>query len=138
MPAEVAKLESYVDGVLWGHLQISDGDTKVRCPQEPVLLSAGPRSRLHIRPDAELEKLDELEQEAGGRCRPLLQLSACVAAYWSLYIRAQYKGIVVIKHPGSWYLDQAYETSLAMCTQAPYYTRYGQMEGTVFLRLLKI
>ena len=41
------------------------------------------------------------------------------------------------KHPWQWYLNQAYETSLAMCSEAPYYTRFGQMEGTVFLRLLE-
>jgi hypothetical protein len=30
-----------------------------------------------------------------------------------------------------------YGTALAMQSQAPYYTQFGQMEGTVFIRLLQ-
>ena len=35
---EIAKFEQFIDGVLWGDLQYSEGPRQVRCEEEPVLL----------------------------------------------------------------------------------------------------
>ena len=59
-----------------------------------------------------------------------------VAAYWSLYHVARNTKGLTTKHPWDWYLNQAYETSLAMCSQAPYYTRLRPDGGHGLLRLL--
>ena len=39
-PAEIAKYQEFIDKVVWGGLQISEGPAAVRRPQEPVLLRA--------------------------------------------------------------------------------------------------
>jgi hypothetical protein len=44
---------------------------------------------------------------------------------------------LVTNHPWNWYLNNAYRTIGAMMKFAPYYTQFGQMEGTVFLEILK-
>jgi hypothetical protein len=35
-----------------------------------------------------------------------------------------------------WYLEQAFHTSVAMVEQAPHYSQFGQMEGTIFFLIL--
>ena len=59
-----------------------------------------------------------------------------VAAYWSLYSVARNSSGLATRKPWRWYLDQAFETTMAMKTPAPCYTQFG-MQGTIFLRLLE-
>ena len=59
------------------------------------------------------------------------------AAHWVLYRLARnYKGLVPAENWKN-YLTNAAETSLAMTRLAPYYAQFGQMEGTIFLLILK-
>jgi hypothetical protein len=46
-----------------------------------------------------------------------------------------YDGLVTA-HPWDWYLNNAYETSVAMVKLAPGYAVFGQMEGDIFLKVL--
>jgi len=43
----------------------------------------------------------------------------------------------VTNHDWSWYLERAYQTAEAMVEHAPHYAQFGQMGGTVFLRILE-
>ena len=43
---------------------------------------------------------------------------------------------LVTNHPWEWYLNNAYETSVAMARLAPGYAVFGQMEGDIFLKVL--
>jgi hypothetical protein len=47
-----------------------------------------------------------------------------------------YDGLVT-NHRWDWYLTRAYETSMAMVKYARQYAQYGQMEGTIFLEILR-
>jgi len=58
------------------------------------------------------------------------------AAYWVLYRLARNHTGLVKHHPWDWYLDQAYETSLAMTRFAPDLAQFGQMEGDIFVAIL--
>jgi hypothetical protein len=59
------------------------------------------------------------------------------ALHWAMYRLARnYQGLVT-NHPWDWYLIRAYETSLAMVKYAPQLAQYGQMEGTIFLEILR-
>jgi hypothetical protein len=44
---------------------------------------------------------------------------------------------LVKQHDWKFYLDWAYRTSVAMMRDAPHYAQFGQMEGNVFLDILK-
>ena len=59
------------------------------------------------------------------------------AAHWTMYRLARYHDGLVTNHAWDWYLKNAYETTIAMTRLAPYYAQFGQMEGTVFLLILK-
>ena len=57
--------------------------------------------------------------------------------YHSMYRLARdYDGMRRL-YPWSWYLSQAYATFIAMFDNAPYYTQFGLMEGSVFLDLME-
>ncbi len=133
---EIAKLESYVDGVLWGGLQNSDGDHKYGVHKslffyEPALVPG-----FTYDPTLNWKSWTSWNKKTADDLGRSYNYPHVVAAYWSLYHIARNTKGLVVKHPWDWYLNQAYETSLAMRTDAPYYTRFGQMEGTVFIRLL--
>jgi len=53
-----------------------------------------------------------------------------------LYRLARNHQGLVTNHPWDWYLNQAYETSVAMTKYAPDLASFGQMEGSVFVQIL--
>jgi hypothetical protein len=136
-PEEIAKLESYVDGVLWGHLQNSDGDHKYGVYKSLFFYQPDLVSGFTYDPTLNWTSWTSWNKKAADDVGRSYNYPHVVAAYWSLYHIARNTKGIVVKHPWDWYLNQAYETTLAMQTQAPYYTQFGQMEGTVFIRLLE-
>ncbi|MGH9529094.1 MAG: DUF5695 domain-containing protein, partial [Terriglobales bacterium] len=58
------------------------------------------------------------------------------AAYRVLYHLARNNHGLVTNHPWDWYLNHAYETSVAMTKYAPDLSVFGQMEGDIFLQIL--
>src|SRR5690606_18648037 len=59
------------------------------------------------------------------------------AAYWVQYRLARFQEHRIATQSWDWYLKQAYHTAIAMTELAPYYAQFGQMEGTIFLKVLK-
>jgi hypothetical protein len=57
--------------------------------------------------------------------------------HWVLYRLARNDSGLVTRHDWRFYLDWAYRTATAMMRDAPYYAQFGQMEGDVFLDILK-
>ena len=55
------------------------------------------------------------------------------AAYWVFYRLARNHDGLVTNHPWDWYLDHAYQTSIAMTNFAADLAVFGQMEGDIFL-----
>ncbi len=58
------------------------------------------------------------------------------AAYWVLYRLARDHMGLVTNHSWDWYLDHAYQTSIAMTTYAKDLSVFGQMEGSIFVQIL--
>lgn len=135
-PEEVAKLESFVDGVLWGRLQETSGEGKFGVHKS--LFFYEPDAVPGFRYDTALNwkswaSWNRKGAEDLGRS---YNYPHVVAAYVSLYRIARNTSGLATRHGWEWYLNQAYETALAMDRLAPYYAKYGQMEGTIFLDLL--
>jgi hypothetical protein len=59
------------------------------------------------------------------------------AAHWVLYRLARHREGLVTDHPWDWYLERAHQTARAMVRFAPEHAQFGQMEGTVFLLILR-
>ncbi len=135
--AQIAKLQEFVDGVLWGGIQYKTGARKwgVRKSMfyyQPDSMPAGTYSdSIHY---GGWESWDRKEAMSTGRSYDYVHVAA---AYWVLYRLARDHVGLVTDHPWGWYLDHAYETGLAMERFAPYYAQFGQMEGTVFVLILE-
>lgn len=135
-PEEISKLESFVDGVLWGHLQNSEGVNKYGVHKSLFFYQPALVPGFTYDPKLNWTSWTSWNKKDADDVGRSYNYPHVVAAYWSLYRIARNSRGLVTKHAWQWYLNQAYETSLAMCSEAPYYTRFGQMEGTVFVRLL--
>ncbi|MGA8939512.1 MAG: DUF5695 domain-containing protein [Acidobacteriaceae bacterium] len=133
---EIVQLESFVDGVLWGHLQNSEGEHKYGVHKSLFFYQPALVPGFTYDPKLNWTSWTSWNKKDAYDVGRSYDYPHVVAAYWSLYRTARNTQGLVTNHDWQWYLNQAYETSLAMCSEAPYYTRFGQMEGTVFVRLL--
>lgn len=136
-PEEVAKLEQFVDGVVWGGLQYKDGAEQYGVRKslfyyQPDQLPAG-----FYRSDLNWTSWTSWNREASEAVDRSFNYPHVASAYWALYRLARNHPGLVTNHPWQWYLHQACETGLAMTRFAPYYTQFGQMEGDVYLYILE-
>lgn len=135
-PAEVHQLEEFVNQTVWGHLQVSEGEHKYGVHKslfyyQPDAMPAG-----YYNPNFNWKSWTSWNQKGAADVGRSFNYPHVIAAYWSLYRIARYSNGLATEKPWQWYLNQAYETTMAMRSQAPYYTQFGQMEGTVLVRLL--
>lgn len=134
---EIEKYEQFVDHVLWGSIQYSSGPLKYGVR----------KSVFYYQPDQfpvgfysdkynwkSWTSWNKKQSEAVDRS---FNYPHVAAAYWVLYRLARDHDGLVTRHAWQWYLDHAYQTTMAMMKFAPYYTQFGQMEGDVFLRILQ-
>jgi hypothetical protein len=135
--AETAKFERFVDGVLWGELQPTSGPEKDGVRKSlfyyaPAAFPAG-----YYDPQLNWTTWASWNQQQAYAVDRSYDYPHVVAAYWVMYRLARYHTGLVTDHPWQWYLEHAYDTTMAMQRLAPYYTQYGQMEGDVFLFVLQ-
>jgi hypothetical protein len=135
-PAELARLQRFVDGVLWGGLQYAAGD-----------LAYGVRKSLfYYQPDSMPADTYGDDVRYGGWSSWNREHAMTVgrsynyphvaAAHWVMYHLARNHDGLVTNHPWQWYLERAYQTAMAMVRYAPEHAQFGQMDGTVFLLTL--
>ena len=135
--AELARLERFADGVLWGGLQYADGDLaygvrKSMFYYEPDSMPAGTYSdSVRYGGWSSWKKSEALSV---GRSYDYPHVAA---AWWVLYRLARNEQGLVTNHGWDWYLERAFQTGLAMVRFAPHYSQFGQMDGTVFLFILR-
>lgn len=134
---QVSKLEDFVNQTVWGVLQNADGEHKYGVRKsvlyyEPEEFPAGTyNDTINWNTWAAWNKEGAADP---GRS---YNYPHVVAAYWTLYRLSRYHDNLVTQKDWKWYLEQAYQTTLAMTTQAPYYAQFGQMEGSIFLHVLE-
>lgn len=135
---EIVKLEQFVDKTLWGGIQYNTADTlkygvkKSVFYYEPTLMPEGTYSK-----DVNYKTWAAWDKKGSDDPGRSYNYPHVAAAHWTMYRLARYHKGLVTNHTWDWYLKNAYETSIAMTTLAPYYAQFGQMEGTVFLLILK-
>lgn len=134
--AEIAQLESFIDGVLWGHLQVNSGEQKYGVHKSLFFYQPDQVPGFQYDPSYNWKSWTSWDKKGADDVGRTYNYPHVVAAYWSLYRIARNTTGLVTKHTWDWYLNQAYETTLAMNSQAPYYTQFGLMEGTIFIQLL--
>ena len=133
---EVTKLEQFIDGVLWGHLQYKDGPEQYGVRKSLFYYQPGKFPAGFYRNDLDWKSWTSWSEKASEAVDRSFNYPHVASAYWVMYRLSRNHAGLVTNHPWQWYLDHAYETSLAMMKFAPYYTQFGQMEGDVFVYIL--
>jgi hypothetical protein len=133
---EVAKFEQFVDGVLWGHLQYSEGPEEYGVRKSLFNYQPDKMPPGYYRSDLDWKSWTSWNEKASEAVDRSFNYPHVASAYWVMYRLARNHPGLVTNHPWQWYLDHAYQTTMAMMKLAPYYTQFGQMEGDVFVYIL--
>jgi len=134
---EIAKIERFVDGVLWGGLQYDEGER----------MYGVRKSMFYYEPDSMPPDTYSQNVRYGGWSSWSKEEATSVgrsydyphvaAAHWVLYRLARNHVGLVKNRSWEWYLENAFQTGEAMVRHASHYAQFGQMEGTVFLMILE-
>jgi hypothetical protein len=134
---EINKLQRFIDETLWGKIQYNAGPQKygVRkslfCYEPDSMPSGTYSSEINFKT---WSAWPLKEARSTGRSYNYPHVAA---AHWVLYRLARNHNGLVTAHEWRWYLENAFHTAIAMVRLAPFYAKFGQMEGTVFFLILK-
>jgi hypothetical protein len=134
---QVAQLEQFVDGVLWGGIQYKDGPNQYGIRKSLFYYQPDQMPPGFYSSSFDWKGWASWSKEASEAVDRSYDYPHVASAYWVMYRLARNHPGLVTNHAWQWYLAQAYETSMAMTRLAPYYARFGQMEGDVFLYILE-
>jgi hypothetical protein len=135
-PAELAKLQRFVDEVVWGGLQYAEGDRafgvrKSMFYWQPDSMPAGTYGE-----GVRYGGWSSWNRDHAMSVGRSYNYPHVTALHWVMYRLARNHRSLVTNHPWEWYLERAYQTGQAMVRHAAHYAQFGQMEGTVFLLVL--
>lgn len=133
---EIEKLQQFVDGVLWGGLQYKDGPHQHGVRKSLFYYQPDELPKNFYRSDFDWSSWTSWNKKASEQVDRSYDYPHVAAAYWVLYHLARNHPGLVTNHPWDWYLNQAYETSIAMTNYAQGLAEFGQMEGDIFLQVL--
>lgn len=134
---EVQKMERFVDETLWGGLQYSDGPLKYGVRKSLFYYAPDSMPEGTYSDSIAYGSWSSWSREHAESVGRSYNYPHVAALYWTLYRLARNHAGLVQQHSWEWYLERAFETSEAMVRLAPEYAQFGQMEGTVFLRILE-
>ncbi|KAI1459623.1 hypothetical protein F4805DRAFT_455423 [Annulohypoxylon moriforme] len=128
---EVAKLETFIDKVLWGTIQTPDfAVRKSIFYYQPSAVKYTYSSSIDW---TSWTSWDESDAYAIDRAYDYVHVAA---AYWSLYRVARAYPEIVKSHDWNWYLNQSYSTVIRGMQTDVGYNRLGLMGETVFGEIL--
>ncbi len=133
---EIDKLQQFIDGVVWGGLQYKDGEHKYGVRKSLFYYQPDQMPPGYYRKDFDWSTWTSWNKQHSERVDRSYDYPHVAALYWVMYNLARNNQGLVTNHSWDWYLNQAYETSVAMPRFAAEYAVFGQMEGTIFLQIL--
>jgi hypothetical protein len=133
---ELDKYAQFFDGVLWGGLQYKDGPLQYGVRKSLFYYQPDQLPPNYYRSDLDWTTWTSWNKKAAEVVDRSYNYPHIAAANWVLYRLARNNQGLVTNHPWDWYLNHAYETSVAMVNFAPTYAVFGQMEGDIFLQVL--
>ena len=134
---ELQKLQRFMNECLWGRLQVSEGDQKYGVR----------KSLLYYEPDSMPEGTYSPEIRYGGwmswnkeqaySLGRTYNYPHVALSHWVFYRLARHYDGLVTNRPWQWYLENAYQTAMAMPKFGHHYFQFGLMEGSIFIQILK-
>jgi Family of unknown function (DUF5695) len=134
---EIAKFERFVTRTLDGRLQVNTGPEKFGVRKSLFFYDPKALPAFQYDPAVDWSTWSSWNPKHANSVGRSFNYVHVAAAYWVLYRLARYREGLVHAHDWRWYLDRAYQTSMAMPRLAPEHARFGQMEGDVFVDILK-
>lgn len=134
---ELDKYVQFVDGVLWGNLQSKDGEHPYGVKKSLFYYQPDEMPPNTYRSDINWKNWWSWNKKAASQVDRSYDYPHVAAAYWALYRLARYHTGLVTNHTWDWYLKQSYETSMAMTKYAEGLAEFGQMEGDIFVQILR-
>lgn len=133
---EIEKYQEFIDKVIWGGLQYKEGPKQYGVRKSLFYYQPDKMPPNYYRADIDWRSWTSWNQQHAELVDRSFNYPHVAALHWVMYRLARNHVGMVTNHPWEWYLTNAYQTTLAMLKHAEYYTRFGQMEGDVFLNIL--
>ena len=133
---ELAKIQEFVDQVVWGRLQSKDGPHAYGVRKSLFYYQPDQLPPHYYNEARDWKSWTSWNKQASEAIDRSYDYPHVATAYWVLYRLARNYHDLVTNHPWDWYLNQAYETSMAMTRYAHDLAVFGQMEGSVFLAIV--
>jgi hypothetical protein len=133
---ELSKIQQFVDGVVWGRLQSKDGPHAYGVRKSLFYYQPDQLPQHYYNESFDWKSWTSWNKQASEAVDRSYDYPHVAAAYWVLYRLARNHHDLVTNHPWDWYLNHAYETSIAMTKYAQDLSVFGQMEGSVFVAIL--
>ena len=133
---ELIKFQQFVDNVLWGVLQSKDGPHAFGVRKSLFYYQPDQLPPNYYNSRFDWKSWTSWNKQASEAVDRSYDYPHVAAAYWVLYRLARNHQGLVTNHSWDWYLNQAYETSMAMTKYAEDLSVFGQMEGSIFVAIL--
>ncbi len=136
-PAQLDKFERFIDGVLWGNLQLSSGPNKYGVKKSLFFYDPKELPGFSYDKNTNWGSWTSWNKRATEDIGRGYNYPHVVAVYWSLYRIARNHPGLVKRRDWRWHLEQAYQTTKFLFSGRVGYAELGLMEGTIFLELLR-
>jgi hypothetical protein len=135
-PHEIAKLERLVSETVWRKLQAASGP-HVGGVKKSLFYYDPKRFPGYYDKGEDWSTWASWKKDQADSLGRSYNYPHVAVGYWVLYRLARNHTGLVKRHDWRWYLGHAFLTSKAMVRDAPEYAAFGQMEGEVFIEILK-
>ena len=139
---ELAKYQQFVNGVLWGGLQYSDGPNQYGVRKSLFFYQPDAVPGFTYDTNRDWRSWTSWNKRTSEDIGRGYNYPHVVAAYWAMYRVARNNPGLVGEKPWDWYLEQAYQTLKFMFSRTPNgqrrvgYVELGLMDGTSGLEVL--
>ena len=133
---ELDKLQRFVDEVLWGRLQFKDGPHAYGVRKSLFFYQPDQMPANYYNSTFDWTSWTSWNKQASEAVDRSYDYPHVAVAYWVFYQLARDHRGLITNHPWDWYLNQAYETCMAMTNYAADLAVFGQMEGSIFVQIL--
>jgi hypothetical protein len=133
---EIDKLQKFVDTVMFGRIQLKDGLNKYGVKKSLFYYEKDSVPDNTYSKNINFNTWSAWPKKEADNLGRSYNYPHVAAAHWMMYRLARnYKGLV---DQATWkqHLIDAAQTGMAMVKLAPYYSEFGQMEGTIFYLIL--
>jgi hypothetical protein len=134
--SEIAKLQQFVDTVMFGKIQIKDGPQQYGVKKSLFYYAPDSLPKDTYQKDINFKTWSAWSKKEADNLGRSYNYPHVAAAHWVLYRLARNHQGLIAENTWETHLRNAAETGLAMMKFAPYYAEFGQMEGTVFYLIL--